>query len=93
MYEMFTSGFRRRPKLGSLSTRIFETRTATGKEHFASQGSGVSQIFVLIMSNGEKKLGNEMWLCEDKLKGKTPHFRLPSASQKHACLSFLMSRT
>ena len=23
-----------------------------------------------------------MWLCEDKLKGKTAHFRLPSASQK-----------
>ena len=27
----------------------------------------------------------QMWLCEDKLKGKTAHFRLPSASQKHAC--------
>ena len=30
-----------------------------------------------------------MWLCEDKLKGKTAHFRLPSASQKRACLSSL----
>ena len=30
-----------------------------------------------------------MWLCEDKLKGKTAHFRLPSVSQKHACLSSL----
>ena len=27
-----------------------------------------------------------MWLCESKLKGKITHFRLPSASQKHACL-------
>ena len=27
-----------------------------------------------------------MWLCEGKLKVKTAHFRLPSASQKRACL-------
>ena len=32
-----------------------------------------------------------MWLCEDKLKGKTAHFRLPSASQKRACLSSLLA--
>ena len=32
-----------------------------------------------------------MWFCEDKLKGKTAHFRLPSASQKRACLSSLLS--
>ena len=31
-----------------------------------------------------------MWLCEGKLKVKTAHFRLPSASQKRACLSFLL---
>ena len=29
--------------------------------------------------------------CEDKLKGKTARFRLPSASQKRACLSSLMT--
>ena len=30
-----------------------------------------------------------MWLCiKDKLKGKTAHFRLPSTSQKHACLNY-----
>ena len=45
-------------KLGSLSMRVFETRTATGKEHFVSQDSGVSQIFILIISNGEKILCN-----------------------------------
>ena len=28
-----------------------------------------------------------IWLCEDKLKVKVAHFRLPSASQKRACLS------
>ena len=31
-----------------------------------------------------------MWLCEGKLKVKTVHFRLPSASQKRACLSSLI---
>ena len=30
-----------------------------------------------------------MWLCEGKLKVKIAHFRLPSASQKRACLSSL----
>ena len=44
--------------LGSFSTRVFETRTATGREHFTCQDSGVSQIFVLIISNGEKILCN-----------------------------------
>ena len=37
-----------------ISKRIFETRTAIGREHFACEDSGVSQIFVLIISNGEK---------------------------------------
>ena len=45
-------------KLGNLSTRGFETRTATGREHFACQESIVSQIFVLLISNGEKILSN-----------------------------------
>ena len=31
----------------------------------------------------------KMCLWEDKFKGKTTHFRLPSASQKRACLSSL----
>ena len=44
--------------LGSLSTRVFETRTATGREHFACQESTVSQISILLVSNGEKILSN-----------------------------------
>ena len=44
--------------LGSLSTRVFGTRTATGREHFTCQDSSVSQIFVLIISNGEKTPSN-----------------------------------
>ena len=44
--------------LGSLSTHVFETRTATGRERFACQDSGVSQIFILIFSNRETILSN-----------------------------------
>ena len=44
--------------IGSLSTRVFETRTATGREHFTCHDSGVSQIFVLIISDGEKILSS-----------------------------------
>ena len=44
-----------------------------------------------MFSNRETILSNVVWLYEDKLEGKTAHFRLPSASQKRACLSSLMS--
>ena len=44
--------------LGSLSTRVFETWTATGREHFACQNSGVSQICILIIFKREKILCN-----------------------------------
>ena len=44
--------------IGSLSTRVFETQTATGREHFSCQESTVSQIFMLLISNGEKILSN-----------------------------------
>ena len=41
-----------------ISTRVFETRTATGREHFACQDGGISQIFILVISNGESILSN-----------------------------------
>ena len=44
--------------IGSLSTRVFETRTATGREHFTCQDRIVSQIFILLISNWEKILSN-----------------------------------
>ena len=44
--------------IGSLSTRVSETRTATGRGHFSCQDSCVSQIFTLIISNGKKILRN-----------------------------------
>ena len=40
--------------LGSFRTRIFKTQTAIGREHVARLDSGVCQIFILIISNGEK---------------------------------------
>jgi len=43
--------------LGSLSTRVLETRTATEREDFACEDRIVSQIFTLI-SNEEKILRN-----------------------------------
>ena len=43
---------------GSLSTRVFETGTATGSEYFARQVSGLSQLFKLRVSNSEKILSD-----------------------------------
>ena len=37
---------------------VFETWTATGRDHFMCQDSGVSQIFMVIISNGGKILSN-----------------------------------
>ena len=56
--------------LGSLSTRVFESRTATGREHLPCQDSGVSQIFTLIISN--RTVNKELtrlcnWLMANKL--------------------------
>ena len=42
--------------LGSFSTRVLETRTAAGRENFVCQNRIVSQIFILLISNGEKIL-------------------------------------
>ena len=44
--------------LGSLSICVFETRTATGKKHFVCRDSGVFQIFIPIISDGEKIFSN-----------------------------------
>ena len=38
--------------------RVFETRTATGRDFFACQDSVVPQIFILIISNEENILSN-----------------------------------
>ena len=45
-------------RIGSLSTCVFETQTANGREHFACQDNGFSQIFTAVISNGKKILSN-----------------------------------
>ena len=51
----------------------------------------VSPRFLYQASLMEKRyLAMQIRSCEDKLKGKTAHFRLPCASQKRVCLSSLM---
>ena len=61
---------------------VFETRTPSGRGHFARQNGGAFQILIPSISNGKRYLVMQMRSCEDKLKGKTAHFRLLSASQK-----------
>ena len=46
------------PNKGSLSTRVFETWTATGRELFACQDSVVSQIFIQSSPMEKKILAN-----------------------------------
>ena len=53
--------------LGSLSTRVFETRTAT---RFLYYSSLIKKRYFAMW----------MWLCEGKLKVKKAHFQLQSAS-------------
>ena len=60
---VITQGIQKMPGTGtkvdhSKRTRVFETRTATGREIFAWQDRIFSQIFILLTSNGEKKLSN-----------------------------------
>ena len=72
--------------LGSLSTRIFETRTATGREHFECQESGVSIIFILIIFKGKTILSSvNVFVGRHVKRGNSP---LPVAvcRQKRQCL-------
>ena len=63
------------------------------EENISRARTVVSPRFLYLSSLMEKRyLAMQMWLCEDKLKRKTAHFRLPSASQKRACLSSLSQK-
>ena len=59
---------------GSLSTSLFETRTATGRENFACSKVLSSRFLNYSSLMGKRYLAMWMWLCEDKLKVKTAHF-------------------
>ena len=43
---------------GSLSTFVFEMQMAIGRKHFTCQDGIVSQIFIVLTSNGERILSN-----------------------------------
>ena len=76
--------------IGSLSTHVLR-RGRQPEEDISRARTVVSLRFLYQASLMEKRyLAMQMGSCEDKLKGKTAHFRLPSASQKRACLSSLI---
>ena len=67
--------------LESLNTRVFETRTATGRDIPRRAKTVLSPRFLYYSSLTEKTyLVMWMWLCEGELKEKIAHLRLPSAS-------------
>ena len=69
---------------------MFLRRGRQQEEDISRARTVVSPRFLYQASLMQKRyLAMQMRSCEDKLKGKTAHFRLPSASQKRACLSSL----
>ena len=68
-----------------LSTRVYERRAVTGREHFTCQSSGASQIFIPRFCGG-KILSDVNVVVRRRAKGETVLIRLPSASQKRACV-------
>ena len=80
------SGCRLSLLIGSLST--FWDTDGNRKRRFRMLGPYCLPDFLYYSSLMKKRyLAMWIWLCEDKLKVKVAHFRLPSASQKRACLS------
>ena len=75
----------------SLST-AFLRRGQQPEKNISGVRTVLSLRFLYFSSLMEKILLEMwMWLCEGKLKVKIAHFRLPSASQKRACLSSLLN--
>ena len=78
-------------------TNLSLTLSVLSRSLYAVRGKNIlrartvlSPRYLYYSSLMEKKyLAKWMWLCEDKLRVKIAHFRLPSASQKRACLKCL----
>ena len=69
--------------IGSLSTRVFETRTATGSELFSILTCPHTTTFTLLSIFSPLEMSNiQIWGTSTR----NVPFRLQSASQKHACL-------
>ena len=58
MLRSFISVKIKQQLMGSLSTCVFETRTATEIEYFVCEDRSVCQISILLISNGEKIVSN-----------------------------------
>ena len=72
----------------TLSTRVFETRTATGRDNFASWDSIVSQIFILLISNEEKLLSNVKMVAKGQVKGENSSLPVTVRVSKRRVLKF-----
>ena len=70
-------------------TRVFETRTATGKEHCACKDSGVSHIILLIISNGGKILINIKVVVDRQVKMENSSIPVAVHVPKTCALNFL----
>ena len=69
---------------------FFKPRMEAGREDFACQDSGLSQIFKLIVSSREKTLNNiNVVAREDRLNRKTAHSWVLSVAQKRCILRLL----
>ena len=66
-------------------------RTATGREHFASQDSGVPKSFILIISNEEKILGDVNVVVRRQVKKENSSLPVARPCLKNAYLSSLMT--
>ena len=75
------------PLIGSLSTLIFETRTANGSELFSLLTCLQTTTFTFLSTF------SPLAMISVKICARNVLFRLPSASQKPACLSSLFSFT
>ena len=77
----------RLPRTITSDIRELKRRGRQPEENFSCAWTQLSPWFLHYSSLMETRcLAMWMWLCEGKLKVKIPHFRLPSAYQKRACL-------
>ena len=78
-----------RSRLRSLSTRVFELRTATGNELLSIVTRPHTTTFTLLSISPLEMSSMKFWGIMRSYSTRNVLFRLPSAPQKRACLSSL----
>ena len=73
-----------------LSTRVFETRTATGSELFSLLTCPHRTPFTLLRIFSPSEMSVIKNLGDDTVPAREMFFKWPSASQTRACLRFLL---